>query len=224
MSLTYDVIFQGLRSDSSENRDRFISTLAQAHKISNDKFAFLRDQQNVSLYSNLDSEAAKKTAVWLENLGALVTVKPSREPEEKRKLAYRKCPACGAFNRLDTVYCSMCKVDFRTIKEDHPSGVKITKSTESREVGSVSANQFIKTGNTVSPDDIPPDKNPAGVDFRIFSAEPVSAHDDEKIDKTQPIDLIPLPRNKHTERLEEIEKKQRISGGNFQGTPGNDKN
>lgn len=224
MSLTFDVIFQGMRSDSSESRDHFISTLAQAHKISTDKFAFLREQQNVPLYSNLDQESAKKTAVWLENLGALVVIKPSQEPEEKKKLAYRKCPACGAFNRLDTVYCSMCKVDFRTIKENQPSGVKITKSTESREVGSVSANQFIRADNSVRPDDIPPEKNPAGIDFRIFSTAPDTKLDEDKIDKSQPIDLIPLPRTKHTERLEEIERKQKISGGYHQGTPGNDKN
>jgi hypothetical protein len=184
----YDVVFFGLRSDTPTARDAFIQKLANTHGMPLEKFMFLKDRINVVLYSNLPVNVAEKTASWLEMIGAIIRIEPHRD-EVKRKLAFRKCPNCGGFNKVESVRCTMCNFDFRQSPQPPQSPpVAIQKKPSTGSIPALSSNQFIRSydkttsqGNSESGE-----ANPAGIDLGIFSSEPQM---EEPKEPTMPIDL-----------------------------------
>ncbi len=187
MSDKYNVIFMGLKSDTPENRTKFVNILAGTHKKSPDNFSFLLEKQNVPVYSNLEKSVAEKTAVWLSNIGAVVKL-DSAEIKKKPKMAYRKCKACGAFNRLEAVYCVSCKDDFRRQEKEKEEESRERRQTVDKEEVALTSNAHIRTRASNEARGIPESMNPAGIDFAIF--DPSLAKED-KMEGTQPIELVP---------------------------------
>ena len=185
----YDVVFFGLKSDSSSARDNFVQKLADTHKMPVEKFLFLKDRINVVLYSNLTGNVAEKTASWLEMIGAVVKIEQHSSPEKKQKLAFRKCPHCGGFNKIEAVRCAMCSFDFRsTEKPQPPQPVTLQRKPSTGSIPVVSSNQFVRP--FVRPEGLTnlgkTPQNPAGIDLNIFSA---NSEPEEIKDPTMPIDV-----------------------------------
>lgn len=184
----YDVVFYGLRSDTPSAREAFIQKLAETHRMPVEKFNFLRDNVNVVLYANLQAEVSEKTAGWLEMLGAIVRIEPHHE-EAKKKLAFRKCPNCGGFNKVDSVRCSMCNFDFRQPMQPVQSNpVSLQKKPSTGSIPAFSSNQFVNPFDKVGAGTVPAGSkaNPAGIDLGVFSSEQQM---EEPKEPTMPIDL-----------------------------------
>jgi hypothetical protein len=186
--IKYDVVFFGLKSDSPQARDSFIQKLASTHNMPVDKFMFLRDKVNVVLYSNLTGSIAEKTASWLEMIGAVVRIEHHGQ-EKKQKLAFRKCPNCGGFNKIEAVRCAMCSYDFRQLSPSSSSQpASIQKKPSTGSIPIVSSNQLVRPFGR--PDNYEAPKgaqiNPAGIDLDVFSSEPKP---EELKEPTMPIDL-----------------------------------
>jgi hypothetical protein len=184
----YDVVFYGLRSDTSATRDMFIQKLADTHKLPAEKFLFLKDKVNVVLYANLLKNVAEKTASWLEMIGAIVRIEPHRD-DVKRKLAFRKCPNCGGFNKVESIRCTMCNFDFRqTPQPSQSSLVAQQKKPSTGSIPALSSNQFVRSYDKPASQGFTGsgEANPAGIDLGIFSSE---SQIEEPREPTMPIDL-----------------------------------
>lgn len=186
--IKYDVVFFGLKSDSPQARETFIQRLASTHNMTVDKFQFLLDKVNVVLYSNLATSVAEKTASWLEMMGAVVRIEQHRQ-EKKQKLAFRKCPNCGGFNKIEVVRCSMCNYDFRLAQQSTPSqSGALHKKPSTGSIPIVSSNQLVRPFGRPESYVTPQNSqvNPAGIDLGVFSSEPEA---EEIKEPTMPIDL-----------------------------------
>jgi hypothetical protein len=189
LSQKYDVVFMGLKSDFPEARKAFAQKIANTHKMPPEKFSFLIQKSNVPIYTNLEYPVAEKTARWLTEIGAVVKLQIREEGQKpKPKIAYRKCPSCSSFNKLEAVRCSVCGIDFREQPAAASHGRITTTKPEIKSSDYISVNQLLKSSQKTPP---PTShlSNPASIDFNIFSPEKAK---EEIKDATQPIELVPL--------------------------------